>query len=184
MSTASTPGSAARNVGISEARLRGIRREMVRVVAGSCGISEQPLAVGAVRVHDRTMRPELLTIADVGRRLHMKPWPVYELVEDGTLPAAQHHGRWLVRERDLDAYVGRLFGEPVAPALPKVALPDEMRTLISVKETAQHLDLTPASVYRLLDQLAIKSVYQGKRRSVVVASLRRYLDDLPIWPLA
>lgn len=52
----------------------------------------------------------------------------------------------------------------------------------SVKDAARILDLSPWSVYKLLDAGAIDSVYQGKKRSVVVASLREYAANLPTTP--
>lgn len=50
--------------------------------------------------------------------------------------------------------------------------------LISVKEAADRLSLTPWSMYRLLDAKEIEDVYQGRRRYVLVASLREYVDGL------
>lgn len=53
--------------------------------------------------------------------------------------------------------------------------------LITVQEAARVLSITPWSVYRLLDDNAnaLASVYQGRRRYVVVDSLDNYLADLP-----
>lgn len=51
--------------------------------------------------------------------------------------------------------------------------------LISVKEAARRLSLTPWSVYRLADEKQIKSVYQGRRRYVVASSLAEYVEALP-----
>lgn len=51
--------------------------------------------------------------------------------------------------------------------------------LITVKDAAEKLSLTPWSVYRLLDEKAIDSVYQGRRRYVVMASLHEYIESLP-----
>lgn len=154
------------------AACRGTQRDRRHVAGagGPCGVTMDG------------MPTELLTIAEVGRRLHTKPWPVYELVESGALQAERLAGRWLVRESDLERYLGRLFDGKEAPEIPAVSLADETRTLISVKEAAQHLDLIPASVYKLLDQGAIRAVYQGRRRNVVVDSLREYIDDLSILP--
>jgi len=56
--------------------------------------------------------------------------------------------------------------------------------LITVKAAAERLSLTPWSVYRLLDDQKIESVYQGRRRYVVMASLREYADSLPNTPAA
>lgn len=57
------------------------------------------------------------------------------------------------------------------------AADDEL--LISVKEAARRLSLTPWSVYRLADDAQIESVYQGRRRYIVVASLADYIATLP-----
>lgn len=54
--------------------------------------------------------------------------------------------------------------------------------LIPVKVAAEQLSITPWSVYRLLDQGAIESKYQGRRRYVVVASLNEYVENLPTEP--
>lgn len=53
--------------------------------------------------------------------------------------------------------------------------------LVSVKAAAESLSLTPWSVYKLLDQAdsPLKSVYQGRRRYVVVSTLQDYVDTLP-----
>lgn len=50
---------------------------------------------------------------------------------------------------------------------------------VSVKQAARMLALEPASVYALLDQQAVASQYFGKRRLVVLASLREYAAALP-----
>lgn len=50
---------------------------------------------------------------------------------------------------------------------------------VSVKEAARMLSLTPWSVYKLLDEQAIKSQYHGRRRLVSVKSLEEYAANLP-----
>jgi hypothetical protein len=50
---------------------------------------------------------------------------------------------------------------------------------VSVKKAAQMLSLTPATVYARLDQQLIESRYEGKKRLVVLASLREYAANLP-----
>lgn len=50
---------------------------------------------------------------------------------------------------------------------------------VSVKAAAEFLDSTPWSVYQLLDAGAIESRYEGRRRKVVVSSLRAYANNLP-----
>jgi excisionase family DNA binding protein len=49
----------------------------------------------------------------------------------------------------------------------------------SVNEAARILDTTPWTVYKLLDAQEIESRYQGRRRKVVLASLRAYAERLP-----
>jgi excisionase family DNA binding protein len=53
---------------------------------------------------------------------------------------------------------------------------------ISVKEAARLLNLTTWTVYKLLDEKAIQSQYQGKRRLVRLESLRSFADSLPEYP--
>lgn len=53
---------------------------------------------------------------------------------------------------------------------------------ISVKEAAKMLNLTTWTIYRLLDEKAIQSQYQGKRRLVRLESLRSFADSLPDYP--
>lgn len=53
---------------------------------------------------------------------------------------------------------------------------------ISVKEAAKMLNLTPWTVYKLLDSQAIKSQYAGKRRLVRLDSVHEYADSLPDYP--
>lgn len=56
--------------------------------------------------------------------------------------------------------------------------------LITVKEAAGVLSITPWSVYRLLDDQKIESRYQGRRRYVVVSSLHEYVETLSASPAA
>lgn len=51
---------------------------------------------------------------------------------------------------------------------------------VSVKQAAAFLALNPASVYALLDQQVIESRYHGRKRLVVVTSLREYAEGLPM----
>lgn len=60
--------------------------------------------------------------------------------------------------------------------------PIEPPLLITVKAAAERLSLTPWSVYRLLDEQRIDSVYQGRRRYVIVESLHAYVAGLPVVP--
>lgn len=53
---------------------------------------------------------------------------------------------------------------------------------VSVKEAADMLGLTPWSVYQLLDRQEIESRYHGRRRLVLVTSLREYAERLPTSP--
>lgn len=50
---------------------------------------------------------------------------------------------------------------------------------VSVKEAAAFLALNPQTVYALLDQQTIESRYAGRKRLVVVSSLREYAESLP-----
>ena len=51
--------------------------------------------------------------------------------------------------------------------------------LCTIKQAAERLAVTPWSVYKLADDQRIKTVYQGRRRYVVVDSLREYVETLP-----
>lgn len=53
---------------------------------------------------------------------------------------------------------------------------------VSVKDAARLLGLTTWSVYKLLDEQKITSRYHGRRRLVLVDSLREYADSLPDVP--
>lgn len=53
---------------------------------------------------------------------------------------------------------------------------------ISVKEAARLLNLTTWTIYKLLDEQAIASQYQGRRRLVRLESVRSYADSLPEYP--
>lgn len=48
----------------------------------------------------------------------------------------------------------------------------------SVDEAARFLNLNPREVYRLLDQGQIQSVHHGRRRLIIVATLRAYAERL------
>lgn len=50
---------------------------------------------------------------------------------------------------------------------------------VSVKEAARILGLSTWSVYQKLDKQIIESRYDGRKRLVVVASLREYAASLP-----
>lgn len=55
---------------------------------------------------------------------------------------------------------------------------------VSVHEAAKALSLSAWQVYQLLDEEAIDSRYQGRRRLVNVKSLRAYADGLSKYPNA
>jgi excisionase family DNA binding protein len=50
---------------------------------------------------------------------------------------------------------------------------------VSVKEAARLLGLSAWSIYQKLDQQVIESRYDGRKRLVVVESLRKYAASLP-----
>jgi excisionase family DNA binding protein len=50
---------------------------------------------------------------------------------------------------------------------------------VSVKDAALMTGLSRWTIYQLLDKQAVRSVYQGSRRLVVVDSLREYVENLP-----
>lgn len=52
----------------------------------------------------------------------------------------------------------------------------------SVTDAARLLALSPRFVYDILDKGAIESRYQGRKRLVVIESLRRYAEGLPTSP--
>lgn len=53
---------------------------------------------------------------------------------------------------------------------------------ISVKDAARLLNLTTWTIYKLLDEQAIASQYQGRRRLVRLESVHAYADSLPEYP--
>lgn len=53
---------------------------------------------------------------------------------------------------------------------------------ISVKQAAEMLAISPWSCYQLLDAQKIESRYHGRRRLVLVDSLRKYAAALPDYP--
>ena len=50
---------------------------------------------------------------------------------------------------------------------------------VTATEAARLLSLSQMQVYRLLDAQLIEGRYYGKRRLVVLDSLRRFAEDLP-----
>lgn len=54
--------------------------------------------------------------------------------------------------------------------------------LLSIKEVARRLSVTPWTVYQLADRGQLESRYIGKRRNITVASYLAYLDSLPSEP--
>lgn len=59
---------------------------------------------------------------------------------------------------------------------------DDEPILITVQAAAAKLSLTPWSVYKLLDDAALEGKYQGRRRYVLVASLKKYVKSLSDMP--
>ncbi len=53
---------------------------------------------------------------------------------------------------------------------------------ISVKQAATTIGVSTWTLYQLLDQQAIESRYHGRRRLVVVESLREYAAGLSRYP--
>ena len=53
---------------------------------------------------------------------------------------------------------------------------------VSVKQAAKALNISPWSMYQLLDAGKVRSQYSGRRRLVRVDSLRAYADNLPTEP--
>ena len=58
-------------------------------------------------------------------------------------------------------------------------MPDLDPIYISVKEAARMLGLSTWAIYQKLDQQIIESRYDGRKRLVVLASLREYAAGLP-----
>lgn len=50
---------------------------------------------------------------------------------------------------------------------------------ISVKDAAEAMGVSSMQIYRLCDKQLIESVYEGRKRLVLVASLREYVANLP-----
>lgn len=57
--------------------------------------------------------------------------------------------------------------------------PNDRRIFVSVKETSDMLGLSRAQTYALLNDGVIESRYFGRRRLVVLDSLREFADNLP-----
>ena len=58
-------------------------------------------------------------------------------------------------------------------------MPDLDPIYVSVKEAARILGLSPWSIYQKLNDQQIESRYDGRKRLVVVESLRKYAASLP-----
>lgn len=61
-------------------------------------------------------------------------------------------------------------------------MPDLDPIYVSVKEAARMLGLSTWSIYQKLDAQEIESRYDGRKRLVVVESLRKYAASLPEVP--
>lgn len=61
----------------------------------------------------------------------------------------------------------------------KTAAEDDGPITISVKDAASKIGVAPMTIYRLCDAQAIESVYLGRKRLVLLASLREYVANLP-----
>ena len=58
-------------------------------------------------------------------------------------------------------------------------MPDLDPIYVSVKEAARLLGLSTWSMYQKLDKQVIESRYDGRKRLVLVSSLREYAASLP-----
>lgn len=58
-------------------------------------------------------------------------------------------------------------------------MPELDPIFISVKEAARMLGVSTWTLYQLLDSQTIASQYHGRKRLVVLASLREYAAGLP-----
>lgn len=58
-------------------------------------------------------------------------------------------------------------------------MPDLDPIYVSVKEAARMLGLSTWAIYQKLDQQVIESRYDGRKRLVLLASLREYAAALP-----
>jgi hypothetical protein len=69
----------------------------------------------------------------------------------------------------------------VGTAMPDTSAAEESITpiFVSVQQAAQMLAISPWSCYQLLNEGKIESRYQGRRRSVLLTSLREYAEGLP-----
>lgn len=56
---------------------------------------------------------------------------------------------------------------------------DDGPITVSVKDAAAKIGVAPMTIYRLCDAQAIESVYLGRKRLVLLASLREYVANLP-----
>jgi excisionase family DNA binding protein len=65
--------------------------------------------------------------------------------------------------------------------MPALESPPEQgdAVFISVKDTARLLGVSTQHVYDLLNEKAFESRHIGRRRLVVAASLREFIDSLP-----
>lgn len=59
------------------------------------------------------------------------------------------------------------------------AEPQSGPILMSVKEVARTLSISPWSVYQLCEQKKLRSVYFGKRRLVDAESVKAFAGELP-----
>ena len=66
----------------------------------------------------------------------------------------------------------------------KTIAEDDGPIAVSVKDAAAKIGVAPMTIYRLCDAQAIESVYLGRKRLVLVDSLRDYVANLPTTPPA
>lgn len=63
---------------------------------------------------------------------------------------------------------------------PDTGSPENLQPIfVTVKQAAAMLAISPWSLYKLLDDNAIVSQYHGRRRLVLLASVRDYAANLP-----
>lgn len=62
--------------------------------------------------------------------------------------------------------------------------PDTEPITVTVKEAARRTGLSNNTIYTLANKGEIESVYFGRKRLIKFASLRSYMDALPVEPSA
>jgi excisionase family DNA binding protein len=103
----------------------------------------------------------------IRNRIPLKP---LEIWENADVPAALDLEEKIIEKRDLNKSQEVVVEEGEPTLFPEKAY--------TIKEVSKFLDVSLSTVYRLLDQKAIRYVKHVNKRKILQSDLSRYVEEL------